>query len=130
MGIATLPFVQTLAAVVAAQQGGDDTGVTFTETIEHLGGLPVLAAAVLLLALVYIALVEWLLPRGRRQHQLKESQRQKINFGEVQAARRKSSGGDIAGRQQGANGACCTSIHDVLKASDAEATGVEVDRWF
>ena len=42
--------------------------VTFLETIEHLGGLKVLVTAVVLLAVVYTLLVEWLIPR-RRHHQ-------------------------------------------------------------
>jgi hypothetical protein len=54
-------------------------GVTFSETIAHLGGLRALGGAVLLLALAYLALVEWLLPRGRRMHQFKAAPRRPVN---------------------------------------------------
>ncbi|KAG6970308.1 hypothetical protein JG687_00002737 [Phytophthora cactorum] len=55
--------IATVVTAADAQQGKENMGVTFAETIEHLGGLPVLGGAVLLLALAYIALVEWLMPR-------------------------------------------------------------------
>lgn len=41
--------------------------VSFLETIEHLGGAPVLLGGVLLLFVAYTLLVEWLLPRRRTQ---------------------------------------------------------------
>ncbi|KAG2933786.1 hypothetical protein PC110_g4409 [Phytophthora cactorum] len=69
--------IATVVTAADAQQGKENMGVTFAETIEHLGGLPVLGGAVLLLALAYIALVEWLMPRGRRLHQFKGTRRQK-----------------------------------------------------
>ncbi|KAG3112520.1 hypothetical protein PI125_g8134 [Phytophthora idaei] len=68
--------IATVVTAADAQQGKENTGVTFAETIEHLGRLPVLGGAVLLLALAYIALVEWLMPRGRRLHQFKGTRRQ------------------------------------------------------
>ncbi|KAL4117778.1 hypothetical protein PRIC2_011761 [Phytophthora ramorum] len=77
MGIPTVSFLTLLLTAAAAQTAQDvegDAGVTFAETVAHLGGLPVLAGAVLLLAAAYLALVEWLLPRGRRLHQLKQRQ--------------------------------------------------------
>ncbi|OQR96044.1 hypothetical protein THRCLA_22028 [Thraustotheca clavata] len=40
-------------------------GVTFMETIDHLGGFTSLFGAVLVLALAYIFLVSFALPRGR-----------------------------------------------------------------
>ncbi|KAG7383415.1 hypothetical protein PHYPSEUDO_003655 [Phytophthora pseudosyringae] len=67
MGIAAMATAFLLPALADAQ-GKSDTGITFSETIEHLGGMRALGGAVLLLALVYVALVEWLLPRGRRLH--------------------------------------------------------------
>ncbi|KAK1937111.1 hypothetical protein P3T76_009889 [Phytophthora citrophthora] len=76
MGIAATMFQVALLPLVAAHGDREDTNVSFTETIEHLGGLRVLGGAVLLLALAYVALVEWLLPRGRRLHRLKGGQRQ------------------------------------------------------
>lgn len=44
--------------------------VSFSETVAHLGGLPVLAGAVLLLLVLYLVLVEWFLPRARAQRTL------------------------------------------------------------
>ncbi|KAL3661156.1 hypothetical protein V7S43_013765 [Phytophthora oleae] len=77
MGIAAVTMLQVaLLPLVAAEGDTEDTRVTFAETIEHLGGLRVLGGAVLLLALAYVALVEWLLPRGRRLHRFKGGRRQ------------------------------------------------------
>ncbi|KAF4036939.1 hypothetical protein GN244_ATG11033 [Phytophthora infestans] len=77
MDIPSRASLSTLSvAAVTAQQDDEDMDVSFAETIEHLGGFSVLGGAVLLLFAVYIALVEWLLPRGRRLHQLRGTQRQ------------------------------------------------------
>lgn len=46
--------------------------VSFAETIEHLGGVAAIAGGVLLLLLVYLALVEWFLPRRRLQTTAKQ----------------------------------------------------------
>lgn len=82
MGTTSAPLLMllTLLPVAAtAQPIGDaeaDAGVTFAETVAHLGGLPALAGAVVVLALAYLALVGWLLPRGRRLHQFDAPRRQ------------------------------------------------------
>lgn len=64
---------------MAAQEHAMAEGVTFMETLEHLGGLHVIAGAVLVLLTAYLLLVEWLLPRGRttRSAFKRQSQRKK-----------------------------------------------------
>lgn len=50
-----------------AAAGETDAGVSFSDTVAHLGGLPAIAGVVVLLMVLYVALAEWLLPRGRAQ---------------------------------------------------------------
>ncbi|KAE8913387.1 hypothetical protein PF005_g24956 [Phytophthora fragariae] len=82
MGIASKVLTSLLLPMAAAQSVGvdesenADSGVTFAETVAHLGGFPVLAGAVVVLAMAYLALVEWLLPRGRRLHKFNAPRRQ------------------------------------------------------
>lgn len=76
MGITATASVAFAAAQQADGAVDGGAGVTFIETVAHLGGLPVLGGSVLLLALAYLALVEWLLPRGRRLHQFNTPRRQ------------------------------------------------------
>lgn len=50
-----------------------DDDVSFAETVEHLGGAATLVGGVLLLLVVYVALVEWFLPRRRLQTSAKQT---------------------------------------------------------
>lgn len=61
----------------------DEPLVSFMETIEHVGGAPVIVGGVLLLLVAYLFLVEWLLPRRRHQISAKQ-QRQRTATRKVQ----------------------------------------------
>lgn len=50
----------------------DRDEVTFIETLGHLGGVWAFVGVVVLLAGLYVALVEWVLPRGRAQRTQQE----------------------------------------------------------
>lgn len=67
-GAACRPSKQPMDADADAGVSGDlEAGASFGDTLAHLGGLPAVAGAVLLLMALYVALAEWLLPRGRTQ---------------------------------------------------------------
>lgn len=69
--------LKSTAAAAAAEAAASDPAVDvgFFETVEHLGGARVLLGGVLVLLVVYLLLVEWLLPSRRHRRDLQPERR-------------------------------------------------------